>query len=326
MSSGAFTLSDIDKPIAAPQQKGQFSAADVEPKKYLPGRQFGMDIARGMGLDADKIKAAEDSGGQGAALKELGGQVLEGLKGVIKDPLLPVTAPAGNFENAIKSGSPGQIVGALASILGGAEGAEKGVKVTAGARESIGGAIHTPEGDLTPGAKSAAKIGGGAVGGMVGATAGHEYLGAAAGYKLGPSLLESIFPEPKDAAEARAQAELFQSKAEDLMRRGKEQDALDRKAAKEAKENVVQSNPFEAPPANPKGTILSPDSPAPPINKTYVSYPANLLVQLAKSGDLHAFRELIRNPRGVDVTQIPGYKFLMDADVRPGRVYGGPTE
>jgi hypothetical protein len=39
--------------------------------------------------------------------------------------LLPITGTARNFENAVKSGSPGQIVGALSSILGGAEATER---------------------------------------------------------------------------------------------------------------------------------------------------------------------------------------------------------
>ena len=109
--------------------------------------------------------------------------------------------------------------------------------------------------------------------------------------------------------------------AQAKMNRGRQQTALD---LVEAKKNAP--SPFEGAPSNPTGKIVSPDSPPPPINKTYVSYPADLLVKLAEGGDLNAWRELIRNPRGLDITQIKGYKFLMDAHVRPGRVYGGPTE
>lgn len=71
--------------------------------------------------------------------------------------------------------------------------------------------------------------------------------------------------------------------------------------------------------------IYGPESPAPPINKTYVSYSAKDLVALAKKGDLNAVRELIRNPRGVDLSSIPGVSYLMEPG-RRGVVYGGPSE
>jgi hypothetical protein len=140
----------------------------------------------------------------------------------------------------------------------------KGTKVAAGmAREAIGEKIHTPEGDLTPGAELAGKVGGGAAGAAVGSAVGHEYIGAAAGYKMGPELLDKVFPEPKNAAEARAQAEAYQAKAEDLMRRGKEQEALDKKAtasqrlkdklAAQAAKNAPKPSPF------PNATSTSPE-------------------------------------------------------------------
>lgn len=100
-----------------------------------------------------------------------------------------------------------QIVAAMA-----AKPALKGAKVAAGmAREGVGGAIHTAEGELTPSADIAGKVGGGAAGAAIGSTIGHEYLGAAAGYKLGPSLLDRMFPEPDAAASAR---ETFQNTKE----------------------------------------------------------------------------------------------------------------
>src|SRR3974390_612160 len=105
MSTSPVTL-DFSKaqPVSRDVQLDFSKAQPIEqtpPKKYLPGRQFGMDVARGMGLDADKIAAAEDSGGQGEALKEIGGQILEGLKSLAKDPLLPITGTASNFEQAV---------------------------------------------------------------------------------------------------------------------------------------------------------------------------------------------------------------------------------
>lgn len=88
----------------------------------------------------------------------------------------------------------------------------KGTKVAAGmAQDAIGESIHTPEGELTPGAKMAGKVGGGAAGAAAGSLVGHEYLGAAAGYKLGPSLLDRMFPEPDATAAAR---ETFQNTKE----------------------------------------------------------------------------------------------------------------
>ena len=214
---------------------------------YAPGRAFGMEVAKGMGLDAESIKQMEDSGGTEEGLKELGRQVYEGLHGFVKnvaqDPthlMDPVNAMASGVTGAlglpdksIKEGfhkpSVGQLVGALSTILGSAE----APNAAGAAREGIGGAIHTPEGGLTSGAKAVGKVGGGLAGGAIGSSVGHEYLGAAAGYKMGPEVLDRVFPEPKSAAEARVQAEIYQQKAEDLMKRGKEQEALDTKMARE---------------------------------------------------------------------------------------------
>jgi hypothetical protein len=129
-------LSHIDPHFAnlpgEAQQQVLAHMTAAPPKQYLPGRQFGMEVAKGMGLDAEKIKAAEDAGGQGEGLKEIGRQVFEGLSGfgmsVLKDPFnaaKPITAAASNIENAVKQKSPGQLVGALSTVLGPAEGASK---------------------------------------------------------------------------------------------------------------------------------------------------------------------------------------------------------
>jgi hypothetical protein len=70
--------------------------------------------------------------------------------------------------------------------------------------------------------------------------------------------------------------------------------------------------------------IQSPLSPAPPINKTLVSYDRNLLVHMARGGDLSALRELIRNPGGIDVaTAVPNSKYLLEGGA-PTAIYGGP--
>jgi hypothetical protein len=125
-------------------------------------------------------------------------------------------------------------------------------------REAIGGAIHTPEGDLTSGAKLTGKVAGGSLGAAAGSAVGHEYLGAVAGYKLGPSLMERLFPEPKTVAEARERAEAYQAKAEDLMRRGKEQDALDRKAS--ATQRLKDKLAAQATQAAAKAKEIDPDT------------------------------------------------------------------
>jgi len=158
----------------------------VPPKQYLPGRAFGMDVARGMGLDADKIAAAEDAGGQGEGLKELGSQVLEGLKGTLKDPFMPIHSMASNFEDAVKSGSPGKIVGALSSILGGTRTAEEGPGI---ARDAIANAARDETGKLRPGVKVAARAAGAAAGHATGIP-GAEI----AGVFSGPSLADALIP------------------------------------------------------------------------------------------------------------------------------------
>jgi hypothetical protein len=70
--------------------------------------------------------------------------------------------------------------------------------------------------------------------------------------------------------------------------------------------------------------IVTPDNPAPPINRTLVSYDAPTLVKMAKGGDIDALTELIRNPRGVDVASaVPNSRYLLEAN-RPTNIYGGP--
>jgi len=70
--------------------------------------------------------------------------------------------------------------------------------------------------------------------------------------------------------------------------------------------------------------IVSPLSPPPPINRTLVSYDRNLLVHMARGGDLNALRELIRNPGEIDVANaVPNSKYLMEGNA-PTNIYGGP--
>lgn len=70
-------------------------------------------------------------------------------------------------------------------------------------RGHVGESIRTPEGKLKTMPKVGSQIAGGVGGAALGAPLGHEYIGAAAGYKLGPTLLESFFPDPNAELRAR---------------------------------------------------------------------------------------------------------------------------
>ena len=172
------------------------AAAPKPQKQYAPGRSFGMDVARGMGLDADKIAAAEDSGGEGEAWKEMGRQVFEGLSDlatrVAKDPFTLKAIPVGmarSLEDGIKAKSPGQIVGAMSSILGGAESAEDVPEAAGAVRGGIAKATRDEAGNLRPGVKVAARAAGAAAGHATGIP-GAEI----AGVFSGPSLADAILP------------------------------------------------------------------------------------------------------------------------------------
>jgi hypothetical protein len=273
------------------------------------------------------------------------GDTLAGISDSVGAWMDPKTRPTWE---GIKSVLPEALGGGVGTVAAGeALGAAvpKIVKAGGVAREAIGGAIHD-EGQLTPGVEAASK----ATGGAVGAVAGHAIggpigaeVGGVAGYTLGPALLDKIFPEPKNLAEARAQAEAYQAKAEDLMRRGREQDALDRRAARtqaaqdEADAEARKAVPISQSPNYPQllaakraamkppepSPIVEPNSPAPKINTTYVSYPRPLLVKMANMGNVDALKELVRNPGGVDVqSAVPNARYLMELDA-PRQTYGG---
>lgn len=70
--------------------------------------------------------------------------------------------------------------------------------------------------------------------------------------------------------------------------------------------------------SNGSGVIVDPNSPAPALNRTYQSYPRQLLVSLANRGDVNALRELLRNPGGIDVQQaVPNAGYLLGDFLRP---------
>lgn len=108
--------------------------------QYTGERKFEMNVARGMGLDPQKLAASETSGGNLSALGNIGGQYASGIvsavpgavKAIANDPLkalvspidamasnivkptgLPDTGSAFNVNNYSKP-NPGQLVGALA--------------------------------------------------------------------------------------------------------------------------------------------------------------------------------------------------------------------
>lgn len=150
--------------------------------------------------------------------------------------------------------------------------------------------------------------------------------------------------------ELAAQERLKNIDAQSRMTRERQQAALDAQAAKNAPKPAAPSPFGNATPTNvsigdlklpepgavtsatgelPKGSptpfvskfteaepsrIVTPLSPAPAVGRTLVSYDRNLLVHMARGGDLNALRELIRNPGGIDVkTAVPNSKYLLEA-------------
>lgn len=384
MSTGAFTLADVDKPD---KPKGQFTAADLDAAPAPKG------IPQNYGFTAGNMAKQGKEGVKqlGQSLYEMGKDILfpEGesesdkLKWLadkyIFDPADREAFKAQHADSAwesighsIASALPligpwaaslgeqagtGDVGGALArggTQMAAAELAKpalKGAKVVGGmTRDAIADRIYTPEGELIPGAKTAAKVTGGLAGALVGSAVGHEYLGAGAGYKLGPSLAESIFPEPRNAAEARAQSEAYQAKAEDLMRRGKEQEALDRKASatERLRQKIAATNAplfgnatssasptaeFQLPEpskrapaplefvdkfAPKKSAIQSPESTPADVKVTYQSIPQAELLKKVKGGDIFAVREWQR--RGLELPE--NVRFLVEgAGTTPWRNY-----
>ena len=78
--------------------------------------------------------------------------------------------------------------------------------VVSDARTSVGNRIHTPQGKLTPGARTIGQVGGMSAGGAVGEAIGHPYGGVLVGYKAGPMLIDKLFPESAERVAARENA------------------------------------------------------------------------------------------------------------------------
>lgn len=136
---------------------------------------------------------------------------------------------------------------------------------------------------------------------------------------------------------------LRNQEAQALMNRGKQQAALDAAAAKNvpkpgeplpfpgatstaspvgtAKLPAATSEPLQGQPtpfvskfsAPETSRIVTPLSPAPPVTRTLVSYDRDLLVHMARGGDLQALRELIRNPGSINVSEaVPNARYLLE--------------
>lgn len=144
-------------------------------------------------------------------------------------------------------GEGGAILGeaAVPAVMAAAPLALEGTKVLRG---KVGEGIHTAEGELKPMAKTVGQVGGGLAGAAYGLKELNPYAavtGGAAGYKLGPSLMEKMFPAPAPkpifpGAAFPDVGEFYTNKGTEMnaVRRQTEQSA--RQAAREAKANAPE--------------------------------------------------------------------------------------
>jgi hypothetical protein len=238
----------------------------------------------------------------------------------------------------------GQMVGGLAGgILGG-----EAPALSRMALRSIAGKVYMPSGELSAWADA-----------LVHPT------------KIPETALRKIIPENPEVAMARTESQANELRAQDLMRRGKEQSALDSAAARESAKaakaaaaatkqgaatptglfpgatpsNVPVGNaqlpqaqgmpqgsatPFGQPQMvsnfTPPGSstpepsrIVLPGSTPPNVKVTYQSYKREQLYEMAKTGNIDAGLELLRNPKGFDLP--PNFKFLIEegAKLQPWR-------
>lgn len=339
MSSGAFRLTDIEPP-----KRGKFSAGDVD-KPLTYWEQVNAGLLQGM-KDEGSPEAAI-AGGKAAlevAGAEFGG--LSGLRGIVGVLARVAGSGAGAAAgNAIAQGATtGKVDPAEAAKTGASFAGGQGLSELLGPgisalRSGLSKLFYTAKGELTPIANA-----------LVHPT------------ELPETILRKAIPEPPTfpGASQPAAESFYEKKATDLMKREAQQRVLDARAAREAAQaaknaptppppspfgnatasnapnlpntpatgfkalqvpDVKMVNKFEAPEPS---VIQSPLSPPPPINKTLVSYNRDLLVHMAKGGDLNALRELIRNPGSIDVgTAVPNSKYLLEAG-QPTNIYGGP--
>lgn len=216
-------------------------------------------------------------------------------------------------EHAAK-GEGGEIIGELgvpAAEAIAAYGAPK-------ARGAIGKAIHTPAGELTSGAKLAGEVGGGLVGTGVGGTMGHPYIGAGAGYKMGPRILSRMFPPGPPPPEFPGAP--LPSTEEFYEQRGKEINQIyERHARQAAKEAKAAAKKVKKTPVEQASSVVTPEDavsqdlitrtkplvrPGEPPTAAELKragdltqVPLETLKRLAKFGDKLAQNELVRRLR-----------------------------
>jgi hypothetical protein len=191
---------------------------------------------------------------------------------------------------------------AATTLVGGAAGGAGGKYLGRYLGGDIGGAIGETVGGLSGGL-----AGGGAFGEdarQIGNPRKLPFVG-----RMLPDLLEEPVPEWETPTPSRD--EIYNERAEELMRRGKEQDALDRAAARAARP-TVGSAAQEAGSYPPVTRV--PIRPTPPYKLTPESVPGpdtagkgNLLSPLAKQGDPRAAAELLR--RGRKVIYVPAESY-----------------
>jgi hypothetical protein len=246
------------------------------------------------GKKAGAVSAAETTGGV------LGGEAAPALKG-LTGALLRVFstgggAAAGNIAGQVGTTGTVDPLEALksAATWGSFAGAGEFAGALGDVRNALRDLIFTPEGKVTE----------------LGKAVSHP-VDAAAEYALRKSLGAPDVPVKGESVPMTQSPNYLQFKAAKA------------NAYQEAKASIsTQTSAGES--FEPGGKIVTPLSPAPPINRTLVSYDRDLLAHMARGGDLNALRELIRNPGGINVAEaVPNSKYLLEPG-QPTNIYGGP--
>ena len=141
-------------------------------------------------------------------------------------------------EAARRAHGVGSAVGTAQAFALGPETEELGAaKPVRTARGMVGDVLRDKAtGEMKPGARHVSQAAGLLAGGAYGAAQANPYealIGAGAGARAAPDIIGTMFPESEGRIAARTQAEAYEQKAQDLMRRGKEQRALEQQAAKD---------------------------------------------------------------------------------------------
>jgi hypothetical protein len=160
-----------------------------------------MDVASGMNpmtsiprMDVDAIRSYRNARSSGQGVIPSLGAAAAGPLG-LDAPGIAERAGRGDY-----AGVAGEMIPPIAAAF-----LPEGKKQGAALREGIGGAIHTPEGELTP----MGHVAGTALAGGAGALLGKgipgigELAGALLGKDAGPGAIQKLFPEPEAARAAR---------------------------------------------------------------------------------------------------------------------------